>query len=250
MFVAKLFGFQVVFGVICGLVLGGTSSLAFEKPRDKGRLAAISGLDRSLVTDEAFSDQYGAVSESARMWAQAGSKESSPEKGPEVPEPPKESPVAQPDEVQSLKEHIIDLQNKGKLGFRKVLLCSSVEGYGQYSPVTEGGPTRQLALYFEPANVSTLVSADRYVIDCTVDQFAYDASGKMIFGKSNIMKIYRVSRSPVLDLYFHIGVGMKKPVQGTLILKTVLRDNIKNQTATAVNRVNIQSGPKKPEGSI
>src|SRR4030042_1545207 len=43
-------------------------------------------------------------------------------------------------EIQKLKEQIIDLQNKGKLGFRKVVLCNSIDGFGLYSPFEPGRP--------------------------------------------------------------------------------------------------------------
>lgn len=39
------------------------------------------------------------------------------------------------DEVQALETPIIELQNKGKLGFRKIVRCRSVEGFGAYSPL-------------------------------------------------------------------------------------------------------------------
>jgi hypothetical protein len=107
-----------------------------------------------------------------------------------------------PDEVQALKQRIIELQNKGKLGFRKIVRCRSVEGFGAYSPLEPGQPVSKIVFYCEPSNVNTMISGDRYVIDCAVDAFLMDSTGRLLIGKENIVKINRVSRSPVMDLYF------------------------------------------------
>ncbi len=166
---------------------------------------------------------------------------------PPVPPTPKKE-EEQPDqafmEVRRLKEQIILLQNKGKLGFFKVVPCSSVKGFGVYAPIEPGGKASDLHLYFEPANVSTLVSEGRYVIDCSVDVFVYDDKGQVIGGKAGVLSIRRVTRSPVLDLFFDVRIPLKRPKKDHIVVKTVLHDNIKN--ASAVKSFKIQSGAKKP----
>lgn len=150
----------------------------------------------------------------------------------------------QRDEVEQLKLSILDHQNKGKLGFRKVVACSSAEGFGLYSPLESGQPLSNLILYFEPANVSTLISADRYVTDCSVDVLVVDATGKPLGGKPGL-KISRVSRSPAIDLWGKFGVNLGKVVNKNLIIKIVLHDKIKNQSVTASYRINTDSPGKK-----
>ncbi len=145
------------------------------------------------------------------------------------------------DEVLELKKKILEIQNKAKLGFRKVVLCSKVEGFGVYSPLPKGKLIPHLVLYFEPANVSTLVSNDRYVIDCTVDIAILDATGRPVGGKVKSMKFHRVARSPVLDLYFKLPINFKKPPQKAFSLRVVLNDNIKNQRSG----INFRIDPKK-----
>lgn len=151
------------------------------------------------------------------------------------------------DEIMELKKRIIELQNKGKLGFRKLAVCSKVEGYGIYSPLEPGKPIRNFVLYFEPANVSTLVTPGRYVVDCTIDVFQVrrDASGKTVGRRMKKLKINKVSRSPVLDLHFALNLAMKKPLKTDLIVRIVLYDNIKNQSATANYRINVKKKDKK-----
>jgi hypothetical protein len=152
---------------------------------------------------------------------------------------------AKADEVLGFKERIIEFQNSGKLGFRKVVACSSVEGFGIYSPLQVGQSIGKTILYFEPSNVSTLVSGDRYIIDCTVDLFVVDSSGKSLGGKENILRINRVSRSPILDLYYKVEMNINQPMKGDVFVKTVLRDKIKNQTVSATYKISPESGAKK-----
>ena len=156
---------------------------------------------------------------------------------------------AEPDQVSLLKKQIIETQNNSKLGFRKVVLCSRVEGFGMYWPLNPEQPASSLVLYFEPSNVSTMVSGDRYVIDCTVDLVATDSTGKVVFGQNGILKINRVSRSPILDLFFNVKLALKKPPKETLTLATVFHDKIKNQSITIKYKLNFKSGDKaKLEG--
>ena len=185
--------------------------------------------------------------------AQSGKRE--PEKSEAVPGVVKKekkdaaTPEA-PDEVQALKARIIDLQNKGKLGFRKIVRCSSVEGFGRYSPLEPGQPVSKIIYYCEPSNVSTMISGDRYVIDCTVDAFLMNQSGRVLLGRPNMFRIDRVSRSPVMDLYFKIEINARKLPVGKMMVKIVLHDKIKNQSVTTVHRMTVNRGSKKELGNI
>jgi len=146
-----------------------------------------------------------------------------------------------PDDIQSFKERIIESQNKGRLGFRKVVLCSSVEGFGIYSPLQPGQAASRILLYFEPSNFSTLVSEGRYIVDLAVDLSIFDAAGKLIGGKENVLKINRVSRSPVIDLYYKMDINLKKPLKQHIVVRTTLHDRIKNQSVSASYKVNVHS---------
>jgi hypothetical protein len=163
----------------------------------------------------------------------------------------KEIPGAKaPDEAQALKQKIIELQNKGKLGFRKIVLCRTVEGFGVYSPLDPGQPVSKIVFYCEPANVSTMLSGERYVIDCAVDAFLMDSSGKPLLGKENMLKINRVSRSPVMDIFFKVEINFQKLPARKLIAKIVLHDKIKNQSVTVTQKINLEGGSKKGQDSI
>jgi hypothetical protein len=152
------------------------------------------------------------------------------------------APTKKADEIQQLKERIIKLQNEAKLGFRKVVACSSVEGFGIYSPLQAGKPVPRIFLYIEPANYSTMVSDSRYIVDCSFDLAIFSADGKMLGGHKG--KLSRISRSPVLDLFVGAAINLNKPFQGDLVVKIVLRDNIKNDSVGATYRINIESGKR------
>lgn len=155
------------------------------------------------------------------------------------------------EEIQVLKDRIIDLQNKGKLGFRKVVACSSAEGFGVYSPVVPGQHLSKVVFYYEPSNISTMRSDGRYVIDCSVDLTILDHFGKKLGGGENVVRINRVSRSPILDVYFRIQIDLKKLPNRGLTVATVLRDKIKNQSATSTFKMEGNLlGAKNPDGNI
>lgn len=154
------------------------------------------------------------------------------------------------DEVSALKKRIIEIQNSGKLKFRKLVPCSSVERFGVYSPLKKEVPTSTIVLYVEPANYGTLVTQDRYVIDCTVDVAVFTAQGKIIGGKEGILRINRVCHSPTLDLYFKVQVNLKKPLAQDMVIKTRLRDSIKNDSVTGTLRINVKPQNKAAQGSV
>lgn len=158
----------------------------------------------------------------------------------------KDGPQDAPDEVQKLKERILDVQNQGKLGFRKIIPCSSAEGFGIYSPLEPSQKVQRIVFYCEPSNVSTLKSGDRYVIDCAVDCILMDTSGRVLGGKQNFLRINRVSRSPIMDLFFKFDIALKKPLDRPVLLKTVLHDKIKNASVSATKKISIEGPHTKP----
>jgi hypothetical protein len=161
-----------------------------------------------------------------------------------IPERKSATPGA-PDNVFQLKRRIVELQNRGNLGIGKMVLCSSVRGFGDYSPVNPSGALHKLVLYIQPSNYGTRVTSDRYVIDLTLDLAVYDDKGKLIRERAGILKLKRISRVPVLDLFFSPRINLRGALSRTLVIKTKLKDNIKNATATGTYRINVRSGAKK-----
>ncbi len=183
--------------------------------------------------------------------AHAEEKSAQPPATPDIKTESKKTqdPVGQ--EVASLKSRIIELQNNSKLGFNKIVTCKSVDGFGIYAPLEISQPANKLIFYVEPSNYSTLQSADRYIIDCSVDFHVLDASGKPVLSNDNALKINRVSRSPIMDLYFKIEMNLKTTRKPEIIfVRIVLHDKIKNQSTTANLKVKMEGGKSKPDEQI
>ncbi len=90
-----------------------------------------------------------------------------------------------------------------------------------------------------------MVSADRYIVDCSVDAFLMDSGNKLVLGRQNVVKINRVSRSPIIDLFFKIEINAQKLGNRNIIVKVVLHDKIKNQSVSAFHKINLEGGAKK-----
>lgn len=154
-------------------------------------------------------------------------------------------------EVSDLKTKIIEIQNKSRLGFSKVVACSSIDAFGVYSPLEPSSPTGKIVFYVEPANYSTLQSADRYIVDCAVDIQILDGSGRPVVSSENVSKINRISRSPIMDLYFKIELNLKMARRPENIqVRIVLHDKIKNQSSSANIKVKLEAGKSKQEEQI
>ncbi len=142
-------------------------------------------------------------------------------------------------EIKDLKERIIEIRNKGKLGFSKIVICSSVDGYGMYTPLKPNQKTGRIWIYLEPANVSTLISEDRYVIDCRLDLLVVDSRGKVLARKKNL-NVGKISRSPMMDLFFRLGLTLKKKLRRSIRIKVMLHDKTKGESAAANLRINVK----------
>jgi len=67
----------------------------------------------------------------------------------------------------------------------------------------------------------------------------------------NVRKINKVSRSPVLDLYFTLELNIPKTLkQKSFIVKIVFNDRIKNKSVSTSQRVQLNSISKKGEENI
>lgn len=100
----------------------------------------------------------------------------------------------QADEILKLKEKIIELQNKGELGFRNFNLCSNILGFGSYVPLPEPviKKDEKLQLYYEPMNVFTSKREGLYEIWYTQDMVLLKPNGEVPPG---------MERYPQLQLY-------------------------------------------------
>ncbi len=98
--------------------------------------------------------------------------------------------------------------------------------------------------------MSTLLSEGRFIVDLAVDVFILDSNGKVIGGKENMLKINKISRSPILDLYYKMEMNVKKTAKREVLMKTVLHDRIKNQSTSMTYRINVDPTGTQPLSPI
>jgi hypothetical protein len=90
--------------------------------------------------------------------------------------------ASQSDEILKLKERIIEIQNRGELGFRNFGLCSKINGFSSYAPLEKNvvGKSGQLLVYYEPHNVFTAKKAGLYEIWYAQDMALLKPSGETL----------------------------------------------------------------------
>lgn len=142
--------------------------------------------------------------------------------------------VAQDNEILKLKEKIIEIQNKGDLGFRNFAFCSSIVGFGSFTPLPSPALDKngELLIYYEPANIFTVKKDGLYEIWYTQDMVLLDEKGEVLQEWPNALDFHYTTRTPVMDLWAqnNITLGGQVPV-GKYRFKAVLKDKLSGRTA-------------------
>ena len=137
------------------------------------------------------------------------------------------------EEILKLKEKIIDLQNKGELGFKDVTLCSKIFSFASYVPLPsskiKGGGT--LLVYYEPVNVFTSRKKGLYEIWYTQDMILLNSNKKIIFKKEDALNFHYTFTSPVMDLYATNSLELGNLPKGKYFYRMVLKDRLKDVIA-------------------
>jgi len=142
--------------------------------------------------------------------------------------------VSGQDTINSLKEKIIDIQNKNKPGFRNFTLCSNIIGYGQYI-AAENAKVKvgsEIIFYYEPINLFTNRQAGGYHVWYTQDMILLDASGKELYNGKELLNFNYNTTSPVMDFYAKNSLSLGQLPPGKYIFKAVLHDKLKREEAT------------------
>ena len=144
---------------------------------------------------------------------------------------------AQENEILKLKEKIIEIQNKGELGFRNFALCSNIIGFGSYvplpSPVVD--KSGQLLVYYEPVNIFTAKKEGLYEIWYTQDMVLLDEKGVALQEWPNALDFHYTTRTPVMDLFAQnsLDLGGQVPA-GKYKFKALLNDKLSGRTAVRI----------------
>jgi hypothetical protein len=144
-------------------------------------------------------------------------------------------PAAEPsDEILKLKDKIVELQNKGSLGFRNFTLCKKIIGFGSYVPLTEPtvGKQSEILAYFEPINVTTVKKDGLYEIWYTGDMVLLKENGEVLQEWKDFLSFKYTSKSPVMDLFCKYSLDLEGALApGKYQLKAVLKDKLGDKTA-------------------
>jgi hypothetical protein len=144
---------------------------------------------------------------------------------------------AQDSEILKLKEKIIEIQNKGDLGFRNFAFCSTIVGFGSYVPLSRPGLDKsgELLVYYEPINVFTSKKEGLYEIWYTQDMVLLDEKEAVLQEWPNALDFHYTTRTPVMDLWAqnNITLGGQVPA-GKYKFKAVLKDKLSGRTAVKI----------------
>jgi hypothetical protein len=139
------------------------------------------------------------------------------------------------DTVASLRERIVDLQNKGTLGVRSLAMCRSVATYGQYvrNDARRAAAGSTIWFYYEPENVYTQKDRDTYRIWYTQDIVVLGKDGKELLRSNEVLSFTHLGYSPVLDLYATNELDLGELAPGEYRYRVILHDKLRGTDATA-----------------
>lgn len=142
---------------------------------------------------------------------------------------------SQQDEILELKEKIIQLQNKGTLGFQNFTLCSKILGFASYVPIAEAVVDKNgtLLIYYEPVNVFTNTRDGLYEIWYTQDMTLLKENGDIVQNWKDILTFHYTTKKPVMDLFAQNSIDIKGQLPaGKYKFRAVLHDRLSEKTAT------------------
>lgn len=134
------------------------------------------------------------------------------------------------DEVDRLKEQIIQFQNQAALGIRELTLSRKINGYGSFIPYSTNKiqANKTAFVYFEPINLFTNVSRDGYAFSLSVDWTIIDSAGREILRREKAVEFNNNSRKPVFDLYINMHFSISAP--GAYVLQFVVNDELRQES--------------------
>jgi hypothetical protein len=143
------------------------------------------------------------------------------------------APAQDQEAILKLKNQIIDLQNRGSLGFKDFTLCSKILGFGSFVALdrAEVGQGAELEIYYEPVNVYTNRGKGLYELFYTQDIVLLSEQGDTVYEAKELLNFHWVSKSPVFDLYATNSLNLGGLPPGNYTYKAVLHDKLKDAAA-------------------
>jgi len=136
--------------------------------------------------------------------------------------------------VEVSKEKIIDIQNKGELGFRNFTRCDNIITYGSYVPAADNKVKAgsKLLFYYEPENVFTNRRDETFQVWYTQDLIVKDAEGEELLNSPELLNFNYQTVAPVLDLYATNSLDLGDLPPGKYEFIAVLHDKLKKASKT------------------
>lgn len=137
--------------------------------------------------------------------------------------------------VASLRQRIVELQNKGTLGVRSLVMCRSVATYGQYvrNEGRQAAAGATVWFYYEPENIYTQRDKDTYRVWYTQDIVVLGKDGKELLRSNDVVSFTHFGYSPVLDLYATNELDLGELAPGEYRYRVILHDKLRGADATA-----------------
>ncbi len=140
-----------------------------------------------------------------------------------------------PKDILKLKEMVIELQNKGELGFRNFTFCSKIMSFASYVPLDRPVVDKngELLIYYEPVNIFTSKKEGLYEIWFTQDMIVLLEGGQVIQEWKDILVYHNSTRIPVMDVFAQNNITLGGQLEpGKYVFKAVLKDKLSDKTAT------------------
>jgi len=151
--------------------------------------------------------------------------------------------------VEELKEKIINIQNKGTLGFRNFHRCESVITYASYVPAEDNKVMEgtELLFYYEPKNIFTNRLKGSYQVWYTQDVIIKTMEGMELLNSPDLLNFNYQTLSPVLDLYATNSLNITGLPPGRYEFIAVLHDKLRKQSARKSYIFEVVPAPKPDE---
>lgn len=140
------------------------------------------------------------------------------------------------DEIRELKERILDLQNEGDLRVGTLVMCRSIQGYGQYVPIpakrVKAGT--EVFFYIEPENLFTNRHDNMYQVWFTQDMIVLSATDEVLMEKRDALTFNYTTKSPVLDIFATNTLTLGPVPPGIYRYKVIVKDRLRNAETTEI----------------
>ncbi|GAB7081991.1 hypothetical protein [Megalodesulfovibrio paquesii] len=148
-------------------------------------------------------------------------------------------------EILQLKHRILNIQNNGTLGIQNLTLCSKVDGFSSFTPLSGGiiPPDGKFMVYYEPIHWRTNAAADGGYEISVVQDMRIKLGEEVIYYRENLYSHSLSSKSPVLDFFATNTLDLHALPAGNYTYEVIFKDLLKAQEVTVATPFQIVKPP-------